>query len=266
MQDGGVRLQTDIRKDRGRFHIGLGTIAGRVARAQARHRGLAENLLHDRTKAKFDFRMSGDAVAVTRLARQRGLTLENNDLRSELGQRQSLLHGRVAAADDGDNPAAKQRAVAGRTMAHAHAGQTLLSGNTELLQRRPRCENDSACQDIALCGRHTPLSVLRIHAFEAVHHELSPGRDGLILHHRTQVVTRNAVREAGEALDLFDADKLAAEDVSRKDERASPQACRRHARTHAGDAASCDHHIEFFCQILNSGFTRQPGWPITLRP
>ena len=164
------------------------------------------------------------------------------------GERQSLLHCRIAAADHGDNPVAKQRRVAARALAHAISAQALLARDIELFQRRSRCDNDGARQNIALPGCHAPLAVLRIEAIQAGHHELGAGRGGLVLQHRTQVVTWNAFGETGIAFDLFDAHELAAGDVAGQNKRLSPEAYRRHGGGQAGDAASRYHDVALRCQ------------------
>src|SRR4029077_10858041 len=135
-------------------------------------------------------------------------------------------------------------------MIHPLALQSLFSRYVELLQRRSRRENDGTCQDIAFPRRDAPLAVLRIDTLQAAHHELGSGGNGLLLGHRTQIVTGDPFGEAGEALDLLDAQKLSADDVTGTDECASPQPPRRPAGGHAGDAAPSYHHVEFFFQAF----------------
>src|ERR1700741_2449252 len=171
LQHSGVRLQADIGKDRSDLQIGNSPVT-RLARAPTRHFGLAQNLGYDGVETDFDFLVRGHAIAVTGLAGQNVAAMENDDFRSERGEREGLLHCRIAAADHGDNPFAKKRRVAARALAHAIAGQALLARNIELFQRRSRCDNDGARQNIALPGRHAPLAVLRIKALQSGHPEL----------------------------------------------------------------------------------------------
>ena len=90
---------------------------GHVAGAHAADGVLAEDLLHDGAVADADLRVREDRLAIGGLRGERVAAVQDDDLADGVGQRERLLQGGVAAADDAD-----------RAVAHAAARRSSRSG------------------------------------------------------------------------------------------------------------------------------------------
>ena len=121
----------------------------------------------------------------------------------ELGQEGRLLDGGVAAADDGDVLVAEEEAVAGRAPGDAVAGQLLLAGQAELAVGRAHREDDRAgAVDGALAVGDGLDLAGQVDRGDVVGDELGAEALGLGAHVVHEVGAHDAVREAGEVLDL----------------------------------------------------------------
>ena len=161
----------------------------------------------------------------------------------ELRQGQRLLHRRVAAANHGGHPVAQQRPIAGGAMTDALAVQSGFARYAELLQRRSGRDDHGACRELAVAGHEPPRLALLLEALQHGRHKFRAGGIGLFLRHRAEVVARNAVRVAGKALDLLDAQKLSADDIAGEHQRPAAELCGRHPGRHPGNSAAGDDDV-----------------------
>ena len=176
---------------------------------------------------------------------------EDDHLGCRFGQGQRFLGGAVAAADDGDHLAAQQRRIATGAMADAAPAQGRLAGHVQFREAGAGGNNDGAGRvGFGPVGDQPPVAV----GFELGHfgHGKTGARFGrLALRDRAQIVAGDAARKAREAVDLFNAEQIAAEHIAGQHDHGAAEPRRRQPGGEAGDAAAGDQNVEFLSQCCD---------------
>jgi hypothetical protein len=120
----------------------------------------------------------------------------------EAGEEGGFLHGRVAAADHDDVLIAEEEPVAGGAGAHAHAGQRLFAGHTQVPGRGAHREDDRAGVVGLVADRDRLDGSVQRHRVDVLHAQIGTEAQGLLAHLVHQFRTRDAVAEAGVVLHL----------------------------------------------------------------
>ena len=128
-------------------------------------------------------------------------------------------------------------------MTDALAVQAGLARDAKLLQRRSGRDDHGAGRELAFAGDEPPRLALLLKALQHGRYEFRAGGTGLFLRHGAEVVARNAVGVAGKALDLFDAQKLSADDIAGQHQRPAAELRGRHPGGHPGNPAAGDHDV-----------------------
>src|SRR6185437_8063592 len=150
----------------------------------------------------------------------------------------------ISAANDSDALAAHQRRIAARAVAYALTEEPLLAGNTELLQAGAGRDDDAArAIGLAVAGGESPSSSIRRKRGEFTGGELGTGGSRLLLRHRTEIVARDALGKTRIAVDLVDAEQLAAENVADQHQRLAAKPRAGEAGAQSRQAAARHYHI-----------------------
>ncbi len=147
--------------------------------------------------------------------------VDERDFGGEAGEEERLLHGGVAAADDGDLLAGGEEAVACGAGADAVADERLLAGQAEPAGAGAGGDDERAGVDGLLAGAEVEdVGVLReVGGDELGHLELRAEADGLLLHVLDELGALDALGPAGEVFDQRGDGELAAGLVALEDER-----------------------------------------------
>ena len=187
-----------------------GSVDG-VAQQQARHRVVADHVDDLAVPDELDLLVGERAVLHDLRRAQLVAAVDHVDLRGELGEEGRLLHGRVAAADDGDLLLAEEESVAGRAVRHAVARQALLADDADLAGRRPGGEHHGMrLVHRAAAERHRLRPTGQVERGDVVVEHLGAELLGLLLHLRHEVGAHDALGEAGEVLHLGGVHQFAA--------------------------------------------------------
>jgi hypothetical protein len=116
-------------------------------------------------------------------------------------------------------------------VAYALAEEPLLARNSQLLEARTSGDDHRLClYRAAVAGASAPYALALAEVYELHHPELRARGSGLLLHYRTQIIAGNSFWKARIAIDLVDAEQLAAEDCAGQSHGAPPQPCCRQGR------------------------------------
>ena len=141
-------------------------------------------LLHDRGRTEF--------IAA----------VDQGDLFTELGEEVGLLHGGVAATDDGDLLALEEEAVAGGAGGDSVAQQLLLTGDTEVARGGTGDEDDGLRVELLVLGEDLLDLTVELDAHDVLHTQVGAEALGLVAHVLHEVRAHDARREPREVLHL----------------------------------------------------------------
>jgi hypothetical protein len=145
--------------------------------------------------------------------------IDERDLGGEAGEEESLLHGGVAAADDGDLFAGEEEAVAGGARRHSMPDEGLLGWQVEPASARSRRDDEGAGVDGLAAGGEGEGTGGEVDRVEVGHAEFGAETDGLLLHVLDEVGTLDSLGPAGKVFYQSGDGELAAGLVAFEDKR-----------------------------------------------
>jgi hypothetical protein len=217
----GVRLQADVDEDAAELEVRR-VARCRVANAYAGNGVLAEDLLDRGVVADRDLRVLERSVAIGRLGGERVTAVDDDDLGHRFGQGERLLQRRVAPADHADDAVAHERRIAAGALADAATLQARLALDAEGLQAGACRQDDGARVRLTVVALQPPAVVGTLDVAQLGHAHVDAHVGRLLLEGRKELVARYAFREAGDAVDLLDAEQQPAGRAPAKDERGAP--------------------------------------------
>ena len=144
--------------------------------------------------------------------------VDERDLAGEAGEEESLFHGGVATADDGDLLTTGEEAVAGGARADAMADEGLLGGQIEPSGAGTGGDDEGAGEDGFGADLELDGALGEIDGVEMTHAELGAEAGGLLLHVLDELGTLYAFGPAGKVFDQSGDGELSAGLVAFEDE------------------------------------------------
>ncbi len=160
------------------------------------------DLLHFGVPDGLDLGMLGDPVAHDHRSAELIAPMDDGDLRCELRQEESFLHGGVAAADHHQLPVPEEEAITGGTRRDAASGQPFLSRNAQPLGGSPGADDDRPRQ-VLIGTDPDPFGISReVDPGDVRGHETSSETLGLLAEVIHQLGAENSIGKSRVVLDV----------------------------------------------------------------
>jgi hypothetical protein len=142
-------------------------------------------------------------------------------------------------------------------VADAFAAQQHFARHRDFLEARARGDDD--CARLPLTGHRIeqPAVCAGRDARDVDHLEVGAGSGSLLLHGRAEIVAGDPFREAGVAIDPFDAQQVAAQHMAGKDQGSVAEACSGESGGESGDAAP---HHDDVVRVSQIGIQSESGF------
>ena len=136
-----VGMHADVNEKTGKIDMRIFS-RRRITHAHAGNNIIAENFVDNGSIARNNLRVLQRPLSIGMLRLKLFAVVKNQHSLGVIRQRKLLLQCRVAAADDSNDLTILERPIATRAVADPVAGQFLLAGHAELLERRACGDND----------------------------------------------------------------------------------------------------------------------------
>jgi hypothetical protein len=203
----------------------------------------AKHLFNGSAGEEFNLRVSHGAVEHDLRGAKFFSAINDGDFGREASEEESLFHGRVAAADDGDLFSGGEESVTGGTGADAVADESLLGGEIEPARGSTRGDDESAGVDGLMAQVEREGAFGEIDGAEVSHPELGAEADCLLLHVLDELRALDTLGPAGEVFDQRGDGELAAGLVAFEDERLEVGACGVNGSGKSGAAGAEDDSV-----------------------